>query len=50
MQWLERVMSWSLNTPYPHVVFTVPRDLNELVAVNPELLRLLFRCAFGKLA
>ena len=40
--WLERVSSWSLPVNYLHLVFTLPHCLNQLIATNPLLLKLLF--------
>jgi hypothetical protein len=44
-EWKERISGWKLGCDYLHVVFTLPHDLNPLVAANErELYKLLMRC------
>lgn len=44
-QWRDRLIQWSLDCDYLHVVFTVPHELNEVIAAHQKLLyKLQFRC------
>ena len=44
-KWVAARMSELINTPYFHVVFTLPHELNSLISFNPSLLNLLFQAA-----
>ncbi len=44
-QWRDRLIQWSLDCDYLHVVFTLPHELNDVVAAHQKLLyKLHFRC------
>ena len=43
--WRDRLVGWSLDCNYLHVVFTLPHELNELIYTNQKPMhKLLFRC------
>jgi len=43
-QWRNRLVDWSLDCNYLHVVFTLPHELNELIYTNQRTMnKLLFR-------
>ena len=44
-QWVAKRMDEVLNVPYFHLVFTLPHQLNNLIAFNTCLLDLLFKAA-----
>jgi hypothetical protein len=44
-QWRDRLIGWSLDCDYLHVVFTLPHELNGVIAAHQKLLYdLHFRC------
>ncbi len=46
--WHEKVTAWALPCDYLHCVTTLPHDLNDLIAANPELLLRLLMIAARK--
>ncbi len=43
--WRDRLVEWSLDCDYLHVVFTLPHELNELIRGSPKTMhKLQFRC------
>ena len=43
--WRDRLVEWSLDCDYLHVVFTLPHELNELIRRHPKAMHnLQFRC------
>ena len=44
-QWRKDLVEWSLDCDYLHIVFTLPHELNPVIAANAGILhRLQFRC------
>ena len=44
-QWRDRLVEWSLDCDYLHIVFTLPHELNELIRAAPKIMhKLFFRC------
>ena len=44
-QWRDRLIGWSLDCDYLHVVFTLPHEFNGVIAAHQKLLyQLHFRC------
>jgi hypothetical protein len=43
--WIDNALSWFIDAPYYHLVFTVPEELRNIFLYDRTLLNLLFRAA-----
>jgi len=43
--WIDSALSWFLDVPYYHLVFTIPEELRNIFLYNRSLLNILFKAA-----